>query len=71
MTKYEDEYCKNMEYVESYENCIQLKQAIDLTSLFPAMFNWIDEKMNFIDEIWMLVHQNYVMNLIIQKLDPF
>ena len=32
------------------------------------MFYWIDESINESDEVWRLVHQNYVMSQIKQKL---
>ena len=36
--------------------------------LLPAMFYWIDERMNDSDEVLILVHQKNLMSRIIQKL---
>ena len=43
--KYEFECIKNMEWVESYKNCIQSKQKNSLTSLFLKMVDWIEKTM--------------------------
>ena len=37
--KYEGDCIKTMELVESYKNCIKLKQTNALTLLLPTMFD--------------------------------
>ena len=63
---YECESITNMEWVKSYESCIQSKQSTDITLLFSTMFNWIDKKMDVSDEIWMSVYQKYGISQIVQ-----
>ena len=50
------------------KKCIQSKQKTALTFLFPMMFDWIDKKMNVIDEVWMWVYWKYGMSQIVQTL---
>ena len=66
--KYEYECIKNMEWVESYGNYIQLKQTTAITSLLLTMVDWINKTMNASDELWRWVHQNYGMSWILNKL---
>ena len=40
--KYECEFIKNMEWVESKRNCINSKQTTDLTLMLPMMIEQID-----------------------------
>ena len=47
-----------MEWVESYEYCIQQKQMNALTLLLSMMVDWIDKKMNDSNEVWLWVHKN-------------
>ena len=69
--KYECECIKDMELVKSYKNCIQSKQTTAFTSLFLAMFDWINKTMNESDEVWRWLHQKYVMVRIVWKLYSF
>ena len=39
-----------------------------LTSLLPDMADWIDKTINAVDEVWMWVHQKYVMSQIVWEL---
>ena len=65
---YEYECIKNMVWVESYKNCIILKQENAHTFLFPTMVYWINKTNNVIDQLWMWVNWNYEMSQIVRKL---
>ena len=43
--QYEGECIKNLEWAESYKNCIQWG-GTDLNLLLPKMFDWINETIN-------------------------
>ena len=66
--KYEGECIKTMEWVKKLKKSIKSKQTKAIALLLPMMLDEIKETINYSDEVWRRVYQNYGMSIIGQKL---